>query len=141
MHNDFRKGVTYMYRYHPFYPPSQRPCSQGFYQPQYFQPYNRNYPPVNTSIFMSSAQKTLTLMSDAQTLLDHIGNSNDFAYKLMNAAQQSNMDEVNKLIGSTGVKVKPIVNINPDGLRLVFDEKLGELDCCHVIVIVRWRES
>jgi hypothetical protein len=130
-----------MYRYHPFYSPSQRPCSQNFYRPQYFQPYNRNYPPVDTNIFMSSAQKTLALMNDAQTLLNHIGNSNDFAYKLMNAAQQSKMEEVNKLIRSTGVKVQPTVHINPDGLQIVFDEKLGVIDCCHVTVIVRWREN
>jgi uncharacterized protein YajQ (UPF0234 family) len=90
---------------------------------------------------MSSAQKTLALMNDAQTLLNHIGNSNDFAYKLMNAAQQSKMKEVNKLIRSTGVKVQPTVHINPDGLQIVFDEKLGVIDCCHVTVIVRWREN
>ncbi|MHA7137825.1 hypothetical protein ACRTEV_11140 [Rossellomorea arthrocnemi] len=125
-----------MYRYHPFYPPIQRP-----YPPIYSraQPsYNRNYPPVETKTFMSSAGKTLSLMEDAQKVLQRIKTSDEFSSKFMRAAQQSNLPEVHKLLQTIGTKVQPVVSFNPDGVRLVFDEKLGQVDCCHLIVIVRW---
>ena len=77
--------------------------------------YIRNYPPVETKTFMSSAGKTLSLMGDAQKVLQKINTSKEFSSKFMNAAQQSNLP----------------------GVRLVFDEKLGQVDCCHLIVIVR----
>ncbi|NMH68504.1 hypothetical protein HF072_06880 [Bacillus sp. RO3] len=125
-----------MYRYHPFYPSIQRP-----YPPTYSSIYplhNRNYPPVETKTFMSSAGKTLSLMEDAQKVLKKINTSKEFSSKLMNAAQKSNMPEVHKLLLTVGTKVQPVVSFNPDGVHLVFDETLGQVDCCHLIVIVRW---
>jgi hypothetical protein len=89
---------------------------------------------------MASADKTLTLMESAHLVLMKIKNDTSFANQLMNLAQQSNTPEVLQLIRRTGVKVVPAVSFNPDGIHMVFDEKLGEVDCCHIIVNVRWRE-
>ncbi|MCA0150822.1 MULTISPECIES: hypothetical protein [Rossellomorea] len=127
-----------MYRYHPFYPPVQRPYSPIHSRAQPFPSHHRNYPPVETKTFMSSAGKTLNLLGDAQKVLQKINTSKDFSSKFMNAAQQSNVPEVHKLLQTIGTRVQPIVSFNPDGVRLVFDEKLGQVDCCHLIVIIRW---
>lgn len=89
---------------------------------------------------MASADKTLTLMESANLVLSKIKNDSSFAHQLMDFAQKSNTPEVLKLIRRTGVKVVPVVSFNPDGIHMVFDEKLGEVDCCHLIVVVRWRE-
>ncbi len=129
-----------MYRYHPFYPPVQRPCAPKYYHTPFINPYDRIFPLVETKTFMSSAGKTLSLMENAKIVLQKINTSKEFAHKLMDAAQQSKLSEVHKLIQSTGTKVQPVASFNPDGLRLVFDEKLGVIDCCHVIVIIRWRD-
>ena len=127
-----------MYRYHPFYPPVQRPYSPIHRSAQPIFSCNRNYPPVATNTFMSSAGKTLSLLSDAEKVLQKINTSKEFSSKFMNAAQQSNLPEVHKLLQTIGTRVQPIVSFNPDGIRIVFDEKLGQVDCCHLIVIVRW---
>ncbi|WP_064092842.1 hypothetical protein [Rossellomorea aquimaris] len=129
-----------MYRYHPFYQPAHRHTIPPH---SYFRPFHshyRSFPQVETKTFMSSSDKTLVLLDNAKTVLDRIKSDKNFAFQLMNAAQKSNNQEVHKLITSTGIKVQPIVTFNPDGMRLVFDQTLGEVDCCHVIVIVRWRE-
>ncbi|MGM0754337.1 MAG: hypothetical protein ACQET6_20760 [Bacillota bacterium] len=127
-----------MYRYHPFYQPVQRPYPPTYSRTQPVFSYNRNYPPVDSNTFMSSAGKTLILMDDAQKVLRRINSSKDFSSKFMKAAQQSNLPEVHKLLQTIGTTVQPVVSFNPDGVRLVFDEKLGQVDCCHLIVIVRW---
>ena len=129
-----------MYRYHPFYQPAYRHTIPPHSNFRPFHSHYRSYPPVETKTFMSSSDKTLVLLDNAKTVLEKIKSDKDFAFQLMNAAQNSNNQEVHKLIASTGLKVQPVVSFNPDGMRLVFDQKLGEVDCCHVIVIVRWRD-
>jgi hypothetical protein len=89
---------------------------------------------------MASADKTLTLMESANLVLTKIKDDTSFAHQLMVLAQQSNTSEVLQLIRRTGVKVVPVVSFNPDGIHMVFDEKLGQVDCCHLIVVVRWRD-
>ncbi|XXM70509.1 hypothetical protein ACQ0QQ_12335 [Lysinibacillus sphaericus] len=132
-----------MNRYHPFYHGVQSPYQQHHMRRNYPQYpaylYRNNFPPIETKTFMASADKTLTLMDSAHFVLTKIKNDTSFAHKLMNLAQQSNTAEVLKLIRQTGVKVVPVVSFNPDGIHMVFDEKLGEIDCCHLIVEVRWR--
>ncbi|NQD65455.1 hypothetical protein HP456_05920 [Bacillus haikouensis] len=133
-----------MNRYHPFYHPVQSPYqphhSRRNYQLYPSFHYRNNFPQVETKTFMASADKTLTLMESAHLVLMKIKNDTSFANQLMNLAQQSNTPEVLQLIRRTGVKVVPAVSFNPDGIHMVFDEKLGEVDCCHIIVNVRWRE-
>jgi hypothetical protein len=133
-----------MNRYHPFYHPVQSP-----YQPHQSRRnyplypnvhYRNNFPPVETKTFMASADKTLTLMESANLVLTKIKEDTSFAHQLMELAQQSNTSEVLQLIRRTGVKVVPVVSFNPDGIHMVFDEKLGQVDCCHLIVVVRWRD-
>ncbi|MCA1055572.1 hypothetical protein LCM10_11305 [Rossellomorea aquimaris] len=133
-----------MNRYHPFYHPVQSPYHPRQTRMNYpMHPgyhYRNNFPPVETKTFMASADKTLNLMESAHFLLAKIKSDTSFARQLMDLAQQSNKPEVLKLIRRTGIKVVPVVSFNPDGIRMVFDEKLGEVDCCHLILIVRWRE-
>jgi hypothetical protein len=133
-----------MNRYHPFYHPVQSTCQPHHSRRNYpLHPglYSRNnFPQIETKTFMASADKTLTLMESAHLVLIKIKTDLSFANQLMNLAQQSNTPEVLQLIRRTGVKVVPVVSFNPDGIHMVFDEKIGEVDCCHIIVNVRWRE-
>ncbi|MGX1263234.1 hypothetical protein RKD55_001038 [Rossellomorea marisflavi] len=121
-----------MYRFHPFH--ANRPAPQSSIGQQ------RVLPAAAPDTLMASAGKTLSLMDDAKLVLGRINSSREFASKLMTAAQQSNLPEVHKLLQTIPTRVQPVVSFNPDGVRFVFDEKLGQVDCCHLIVSVKWSE-
>ncbi len=98
-------------------------------------PTNRNpFPPVNTNKLKTSAKRIKVIMQQAQLLTDKIDESDQFAHDLMNAAQQSNRTEVEKLIASTGVTVKFETNYTPDGFRITFIES----NCCKLTLIFGW---
>ncbi len=124
-----------MYRFHPFH--ANRPAPQS-YMGQHID--KRVLPAAVPDTLMASAGKTLTLMDDAKLVLGRINSSRDLASKLMTAAQQSNLPVVHKLLQTIPTRVQPVVSFNPDGIRFVFDEKLGQVDCCHLIVSIKWNE-
>jgi hypothetical protein len=130
-----------MNRYHPFYTPIQRPQTPRWppvnpYYAMHRHPYE--YPPIQPKQFMESADKMIPLLDDAQTIMERVKNSKDFSSKLMDAAQKSNMNELHQLINGAGIKSKPGIHFNPDGFTLEFSNKTGDLDCCHLKIILRW---
>jgi hypothetical protein len=88
---------------------------------------------------MDSADKTKPLLNDAELIMDKVSNSRDYAAQLMDAAQKSKMDELNRLIKSAGVKSTPGIKFNPDGFTLIFSNKTANIDCCHLTIILRWK--
>jgi hypothetical protein len=98
----------------------------------------RQYPEVNTRLFKQSAAKAITLMEDVNIVMRRITVSDDFSNKLMTAAQQSNQAEVDRLIQSAGIKIKPKITYNPDGITMNFQDFVGEKECCHIILQLRW---
>ncbi|MFJ7733196.1 hypothetical protein ACIQXF_15005 [Lysinibacillus sp. NPDC097231] len=98
-------------------------------------PTNRSsFPPVNTNKLKTSAKRIKVIMQQAQLLTDKIDDSEQFAHDLMNAAQQSNKTEVDKLIASTGVTMKFETNYTPDRIRIVFTDS----DCCKLTLLLSW---
>ncbi|RIW38844.1 hypothetical protein D3H55_00355 [Bacillus salacetis] len=131
-----------MHRYHPFYTPIQRPQTPTWppvnpYHTMYRRPYE--YPPVQPQQFMDSAGKTKPLLDEAKLILDKVSASNDFAAKLMGAAQKADMKEVNRLIKLTGVQSIPGIKFNPDGFTMDFSSQTAHIDCCHLTIILRWK--
>lgn len=98
----------------------------------------RPYPEVNPSLFKSSAQKAIALMQDANLVMSKITSSTSFSRDLMSAAQESNQKEVERLIQSTGIKKKPKITYNPDGITMNFTDFVGDRECCHIITELRW---
>lgn len=130
-----------MYRYYPFYNDSWFPPSQSYYAPIYSpraNPY-RQYPQVNPSTFMSSAQNMKIIMRDASALLNKMADSREFSYSLMSAAQESNQQKMENLVKSAGIQTSPKVTYNPDGLKLSFTTQVNNVDCCHLTLDLRWR--
>ncbi|MFJ8089429.1 hypothetical protein ACIQ7N_14660 [Lysinibacillus sp. NPDC095746] len=98
-------------------------------------PMNRSpFPIVNTKKLKTSANRIKVIMQQAQLLTDKIDESEQFAHDLMNAAQQSNKTEVEKLIASTGITVKFDTTYTPDGFRITFTES----SCCKLTLILGW---
>lgn len=122
-------------RYLPPFHPTYYPSPYGLLP---WQTFRRQFPDVDTHLFVESAKVTKPILSDVQKILDLIETSNDFSKKLMDAAQKSKMDEVNKMITNIGLQTKPRIEFNPEGLKLYFLGKSGEADCCRVNIVLRW---
>lgn len=101
-------------------------------------PVFRPYPEVNTKLFKASAQKAITLMADAILVMEKIHSTSSYSNDLMSAAQQSNQAEVERLIQSAGIKKKPKITYNPDGITMNFQDFVGDRECCHIILQLRW---
>ncbi|WP_237712886.1 hypothetical protein [Bacillus methanolicus] len=109
------------------------------YLSNYDRPYPyRIYPPVNPNLLMGSAKQMKIIMRDALRIIDKISVSKQFAHDLMNAAQESKTEVVKSLILSTGVIRMPVLKFNPDGLYMRFEGKFDNVDCCHLVLQLRW---
>ncbi|MCA1009192.1 hypothetical protein [Halobacillus halophilus] len=99
---------------------------------------HRPYPEVNTEMFMKSAEQMKDLLKEADVLMDHIISSSKWTSELMKAAQQSNKSKVIQLLKSAGVQSKMDTSYTPDGLNIMLYSSVGELDCCHLKLSIRW---
>lgn len=113
------------YRYHPYYP-------QAYWQ-------SRQMPSVDPNLLYKSANQTKILMKEASMVLDKLAESKEFDSELMYAAQASNLEEVKRLILSLGVTSEVDVHVNPDGLRLEFSSQVQNVDCCRLLIALKWR--
>ncbi len=127
---------VYSYTAHFWHPPVQyRTPHYPFHRAQV--PF-RQYPEVDPSIFMSSAQHMQPLLRDAGTLLNKMAESRKFSYDLMSAAQESDKQKVEKIIREAGIQIIPKITYNPDGLNLYFTTGENEMTCCHLMLQLRW---
>ena len=101
--------------------------------------YKRDYLQLDSTLFNESAIAMQHLMNEASIVLDKIANSKKFAHKIMTAAQQSHLDEVEQLIKSTGIHSEVVTSFNPDGINLKFTSKVESKDCCQLSIALRWR--
>ncbi|WP_231597588.1 hypothetical protein [Bacillus sp. SA1-12] len=99
---------------------------------------NRQYPDVDPTLFEQSAKSMQKLMREASLILDRFAQSKPFAQKVMYAAKQSNMKEVERLIKSTGIKSEVETSFNPDGINLKLSARVGGSECCHLTIALRW---
>lgn len=115
--------------YFPVYP-----YLNGTYIPKY-----RSYPTVDPTFFTESAGAMQQLMKEASIILKKLSDSKDFASEVMGAAQEGKMEKVDQLLKSTGVHAGVKADYNPDGINLKLSSTVGETDCCHLTIALRWR--
>ncbi|WP_203362102.1 hypothetical protein [Bacillus sp. REN10] len=101
--------------------------------------HERVYPQVNVTLFKQSAQSMKNLLRETTLLVNKLSDSPGFAYQVMNAAQQANQKEVERLIKSAGVTSKATISFNPDSIHLELSSKTGSTNCCHLTVALRWQ--
>ncbi|SFF69875.1 hypothetical protein SAMN05216353_1067 [Halobacillus alkaliphilus] len=99
----------------------------------------RTYPEVNTKLLIKSAEQMKVLLKEAEVLMDHITSSPDLAAELMNAAQQSNKSKLIQLLKASGIQSKLDTSYTPDGLNIMLCTSVGDLDCGHLKISIRWR--
>lgn len=153
------------YFYHPYHPQfpyghtafQSTPTSAPFHPSLLYQPMTHSesllvrpnssqpsdnrpsFPPVNPGHLNDSANESRKLMVEASKLLDRLATSKDFATALMEAAQRSETAEVERLIRSIGITSRVDVKYNPDGLHVEFKAEVGGVECCRLVIALRWR--
>jgi hypothetical protein len=118
--------------------------SQGYSYPVNHQEirhylYYRPFPPVNPDILFDSALEAKKLMNDVSNVLDKLRESKEFDTILMNAAQDSNYDEVKRLIKSIGLESDVDIRFDPHGMQLEFMSMDKTKSISSVKVSLRWR--
>ncbi|WP_284139368.1 MULTISPECIES: hypothetical protein [unclassified Virgibacillus] len=128
--------------YHPYpfilEPIYVHPLSFAYPHDAYI-PSTRQYPPVDPTIFSKSAQSFEPLMVDAKRIVEKISVSTDFARDVMKAAQESDKKTVQRLIKSTGISSRSVIDYNPDGINIRLEADIGEVECCKLTMAIRWR--
>ncbi|MED1489800.1 hypothetical protein [Bacillus smithii] len=128
----------------PPFPPHNDPNSipYGPNHPTYIPPDNRQFPVVQINQFTQSARKSLELLRDAQLFLNTVSTNSAYARELMDAAQRSQTTKVIQMIQSIGIRIRPEIYFNPDGLLVRFarmDEDQKK-ECCRLLLELRWKK-
>ncbi|ASK61822.1 hypothetical protein CFK37_06450 [Virgibacillus phasianinus] len=135
--------------YYPHYYPCPVYClpdERYFYQQPIYcyhqvQPYQPRpeYPETDAALFHQSAGAFKQLVKEATIILNRLSGSEEFAYKVMDAAQQNDSKKVEELIKSTGVSVDFQTSYNPDGINIILISKVENIECCKLEMAIRWR--
>lgn len=97
----------------------------------------RQYPPVDISLFRQSVTVTQSLVRDASTLLERIGEPT-FANTLMTEAQAGNKEEVNRLLQTIGTSAPITATYTPTGVTLSMPGDVEGVRCCTLTLYLRW---
>jgi hypothetical protein len=101
--------------------------------------YGRIFPPVKPGTFMEAAKVMETILRDAEKIVHRIAVSREFSVAVMNAAQESKPNAVNELLRKIGIRYIPKVSYNPDGLYLEFFGTPETNNCCHLVLMLKWK--
>jgi len=124
--------------YNPYYFTSPPPIPyQSF---SFTQMIPRTYPPVNINILKSSIQSFPLLMEQGSILLKRLSND-QFAMRIMRAAQEGKQADVDQLLRSIGLKVPVRTRYTPTGVNfeLYVPAKPGTtVSCCSLTISAQW---
>ncbi|WP_262176832.1 hypothetical protein [Saccharococcus sp. Marseille-Q5394] len=96
------------------------------------------FPPVNTRKLNESAKRFKQVMNEANLFIGTLTASDDFARRLMDAAQRSDQKEVERLVRSTGVTIKYNLSYTPSGIRIDFSNSDAQNSCCTLRMALGW---
>ncbi|MUV36407.1 hypothetical protein JNUCC1_00209 [Lentibacillus sp. JNUCC-1] len=97
------------------------------------------YPEVDTQYFQQAALTFQALMEDASQLTNALADNTNLAHDIMANAQENNLQRVEELVQSTGVKGKVDVRYNPDGIHFEMSSHVSGVDCCKPNMAINWR--
>jgi|SRR5690625_1869833 len=133
------KRVFVMY-YNLYHHPTCRRMQN--YQGRFYNHFSpiRQYPPTDPSILSQSVKEFQTLMQQGVLLLNRLADTT-YAKKLMEAAQQGDQSEVDRLIHTIdGLFVPVNINYSPSGAIFILQSPAvsegGE--CCTLNISLKW---
>ncbi|PYZ91981.1 hypothetical protein CR194_17435 [Salipaludibacillus keqinensis] len=106
------------------------------YAPHYYR--NRQYPPVDISIFQQSLQTYPSLLSKADQVIDSLRNSPDKMHRIMEAAQAGQDNEVEEIINEAGTSLNVSISYTPMSMTLTFTDAPQSALCCRLTMYIRW---
>ncbi|MFC0559366.1 hypothetical protein [Halalkalibacter alkalisediminis] len=108
-----------------------------FYQAYYqFEPTPyRQFPPVDTSTFEQSLQTFQALLEQGRTLVNSLVTSEERMFQLMDAAQRSDDQEVDRIIRETGIASIVETSYSPTGVSFTLRT---EPPCCTLTMYLVW---
>ena len=118
---------SYISRQHAFMPV---PTGNFAMPPQTPQNAGSPFPQVDTRKFTESAKRFKLLMNQANLFIETLTASDDFARRLMDAAQRSDKTEVERLVRSTGITSKYNIEYVPSCILIDFANSDGESGVC-----------
>lgn len=86
-----------------------------------------------------STNKRKQSSKDATTISTKIANDPTFAKQLMEKAQQSKQEEVQKQLQSIGIESEMKISFNPNTIHITLSPKKGESPCCQLTFLLYWR--
>lgn len=90
-------------------------------------PYYRPFPAVNPDQFTSSAKEMEQVLEEGRILSKKVEDSRSFASSIMTAAQQSNYEEVKRLINTLTITSEVKVTFTPDSLKVKLNRQDSKL--------------
>lgn len=113
------------------------------FRPLIPRPAPASYLPVDATVLRRSALLTQqNLLKQADQMLLKLSSSEDLSHRIMAAAQQSQNDEVKRLLRSTGVASDIEVKYNPDIIRIELSSSSSDaIPCCKLSVALLWRSG
>ena len=100
------------------------------YYSKYY-PYYRPYPPVNADYFTSSATQMDAVLDDGKVITEKLKKSKSFATSLMSAAQESNSEEVKRLLTKLDLQSDISVKFTPDALTVILARQQSKINLCY----------
>ncbi|WP_226035872.1 hypothetical protein [Aquibacillus saliphilus] len=96
------------------------------------------YPEVNIEQLKQSANSFQPLLGDANKIVREFSNNDDFAYKIKDAAQHSQTDDIKQYITEIGINRPVEIKFNPDSIRLKLVNETNNIKCCKLTISLRW---
>src|SRR5699024_3581126 len=132
-----RMFVMYYYWYnYTVYQPI--PHSQEIYQSPYAP--MRPYPPTDPTILSETVKEFQTLMQQSELLLNKLSDT-DYSTELMDAAQEGNQTEVDRLIQSINALHVPVqIRYTPSGVIFNLESPAVSqgANCCRLEITLKW---
>ncbi|WP_156906560.1 hypothetical protein [Alteribacter aurantiacus] len=115
------------------------PCPFWYY-PLYRLP-ESSYPPVETSLFAQSLQESQALIEHGRTIVTHLAANEGKMYDLMTAAQAGNDDQVDQIVGSTGVPIDVETSYTPRSVTFRLRQSTATIPrCCTLTMNIVWTD-
>ncbi|WP_138420273.1 hypothetical protein [Aquibacillus sediminis] len=128
----YRQDHYYPYYYWNYYP------GQPVY-PYDVQRYSRpNFPEVNPTQLKKSAESFKPLMHEVDKIIHEFTDSDDFAYKVLDAAQRSQTEKIHQYMEEIGITHPMEINYNPDSLQLKLINQVDDMDSSILRVSLHW---
>lgn len=134
--------MTYLYSYGQGYPQNKNVfvgnCSllgRNFYNPHIpmaIRPFPKNDP----TKMMSSAETLIDVNAQITLFIKKIAHSKPYAFKLRDAAQKSQTNQVERMIKEAGITYPFRTTYNPDRFDITIFSKSD--DCCMITAGIKW---